>query len=398
MARNFLGTAEPTTIFLLEPKGPDEAYIEVMRDMCAFYGEDDDDCERARGDVEAAQNGGGQWFVSGIESCKCGGNTYDAAPVFLMPSQRDEAMMVTERAIHEYTHAVQNLVGGPLATWMAEGGAVYNECFFTQTIGNFPSFSDCMMYGGGGGGVIRKARELYQGNDIQWFTLYASDRCCGSHCPPAGGISQEVDRQVYYDLGAIAVAFAIKRAKDKFGRSSADYWRAPSPKGFWRSTSIPYEIDRKKGWPSDVPEGAGWKKALTEFTGDATYVEFQAAFELMMRPSSNGGGVATVEQIKEAAFGETDAEVYTMSNRALDKSSSETFGPNDKCCVENKRSKFYLKPKRDGNGVIIGIKKKNCKWLQKRKEKQQTKICKRNMSNDKYGAAKSVCRVTCDTC
>lgn len=250
--------------------------------------------------------------------------------------------MITERAIHEYTHDVQNLVGGLLAKWMGEGGGVYNECFFAQTTDRFPSFSDCMMYGGGGGGVIRKARGMYQGNGIHWFTLYASDRCCGSYCPPARDISPDVGRQVYYDLEAIAVVFAIKRAKDEFGCSSVDYWRAPSPQGFWRSTSIPYEIDREKGWPSDVPESAGWKKALADFTGDATYVEFKTAFELMMRPSGNTGGIATVEQIKEAVFGETDAEMFAMSNLALDKSSSETFGPNDKCCFENKSSKFYM--------------------------------------------------------
>lgn len=77
-----------------------------------------------------------------------------------------------------------------------------------------------------------------------------------------------------------------------------------------------------------------------------------------MRPSGNGGGVATAKQIMEAAFGETDAEVFAMSKLALDKPSSETYGPNHKCCIENQRSKFYLKSKRDGNGVIIGLKKR----------------------------------------
>lgn len=265
VVRNFLGTAEPTTIFLPEPKGPDRAYVSAVRDICAFYGEEEEDCERGTRDVRAAKDGGGQWFVSGVDGCECGGSTYEGAPVFMIPSERDRATTVTERAIHEYTHAVQNVVGGPIAEWMGEGGAVYNECFFTQAIDNFHSFSDCMTYCGGGGGVIRKARELYRGNDVEWFTVYACDRCCGSYRPPAGCLSPHVDRQVYYDLGAIPVAFAIKRAKDRFGRSSVDYWRSPSPEGFWHSASIPYEIDPIKGWPSRVEEGADgfyWRRHL----------------------------------------------------------------------------------------------------------------------------------------
>lgn len=328
--RRWLGTAEHVVVFLLEPHGPDDAYDGVARDLCAVYDTDDctllrGRCREARNVIDTAQGDGGQYYVSSIDDCACGGHTVTATPVFLLPDAGASVRGMTERAIHEYTHTIQAATGGPVPAWAREGGAVYNECFFAETTGTYASFSQCMEFGGGGGGVLRRALELYADNDVRWFTVYAADRACGEDRPPSGSLAPDFDRQVYYDLGAVATAFAIRRS----GRTSVDFWRGDD--GFWRSTNIPYEIDRVTGWPSSVPEGRGWKKILTDFTGDATYAAFQAAFEVVMRP--NGFDVATLDELKDAVLGETDAAILTMS----ESSSSGTFGPNDKCSATRLR-------------------------------------------------------------
>ena len=125
--------------------------------------------------------------------------------MFVMPSSGDSAGTLMERAVHEYfrredmpqtgrgdaaagrwkfgldrrapryTHVVQKASGGPMADWLMEGGAVFNECFLSSRTGAYSSFSNCMLGGGGGGGVLRNVRALYQSNSsVPWFTLYAA--------------------------------------------------------------------------------------------------------------------------------------------------------------------------------------------------------------------------------
>ena len=76
----------------------------------------------------AAAQWGGQYYLSGKES-RGGGIHRAGAPMFMMPSTSDDATMVAERAIHEYTHVVQKASGGPMAGLAHGGRAVFNECW-----------------------------------------------------------------------------------------------------------------------------------------------------------------------------------------------------------------------------------------------------------------------------
>ena len=97
---------------------------------------------------------------------------------------------------------------------------------------------------------------------------------------------------VYYDFGALAVLYAIKKASENTGgavsepvaltnffTSSIDV-SGTTGAGFWLDIEPYTEMDYETDYPSDVPEGAGWRKALSEFTGypntQAFYTDFQA--------------------------------------------------------------------------------------------------------------------------
>ena len=303
LTRNMIGTASDTRIYLLEPYGDDDVYSALVDDYCEFVGwENWSQC----GDSErsAAQSGGGQYYLSGAESCVCGEYTYVGAPMFMMPGAYSDARMIAERAIHEYTHVVQKASGGPMPAWLMEGGAVFNECWLAPYIpwSYYSSFSECFEYGGGGGGVLNNVRQLYLDDpSVPWFTLWANDRCCGSDCPATHGEGVGMqDRYIYYDLGAYAVAMAIARADAKLGRTINDFWTS-AERGFWRRTDIPYgPIDHVNGWSSDVPEGFGWRKALSEFLGDETTADFYAQVEATI---VRDGVVATTDQLMAAISG-----------------------------------------------------------------------------------------------
>ena len=127
------------------------------------------------------------------------------------------------------------------------------------------------------------------------------------------------DRYIYYDLGAFAVAMAITRADAKFGRGAAtinDFWTS-AERGFWRRTDIPYgPIDHVNGWPSDVPEGSGWRGALAAFLGDATTAEFYAQVEATI---VSDGVVATTDELMAAISGTlSDAAVAAAAQTQTD--------------------------------------------------------------------------------
>ena len=321
LTRSMLGTASDTRIYLLEPNGADDVYSALIDDYCEFVGWDWSECGES--EVAAAQSGGGQYYLSGKESCVCGEYTYAGAPMFMMPSTSDDATMVAERAIHEYTHVIQKASGGPMADWLMEGGAVFNECWLGPELSGsyYSTFSDCFQYGGGGGGILNNVRQLYLDDpSVPWFTLWANDRCCGDDCPSTHGEGQGMqDRYIYYDLGAFAVAMAITRADAKFGRGAAtinEFWTS-AERGFWRRTDIPYgPIDHVNGWPSDVPEGSGWRGALAAFLGDATTADFYAQVEATI---VSDGVVATTDELLAAISGTlSDAAVAAAAQTQTD--------------------------------------------------------------------------------
>jgi len=62
-------------------------------------------------------------------------------------------------------------------------------------------------------------------------------------------------------------------------------------------------------------------------------------------------------------------------------------------CVEDKKTKFFLKENKKGKVI-----KKTCKWLGKKSKKMKRKICARNASYDEFDPANIACPITCNTC
>ena len=245
---------------------------------------------------------GGSFYMTGGPSvCQCGSYVSGSVGLVTSPGASDAADGLYDRAIHEYTHAVQAAMGGPLPDWLMEGGAVLNECILGSTkVSPYSAVltSECLKFGGGGGGIIANTIDLYTNGAgslpgmTKFLTLYGSDRPCGSYIPAyqkthpfdeqAGG------RKPWYDTGAVAVLYAVYKANinhaNDGGRTIIDFWTASGSKGFWHAIT-PYKVNSMTGWPDDVPEGQGWKKAFSDFTGFATVAEFYADFEAAIRPN-----------------------------------------------------------------------------------------------------------------
>ena len=102
LAKNFLGTAYPVRIYLLAPNKAITEYSGFSSDWCTFMGKSFDNCGDSQ--ISTAQNGGGQYFASGIDSCESCGNTNSGAGVFILPRDQDMKSNLAYRGIHEYTH------------------------------------------------------------------------------------------------------------------------------------------------------------------------------------------------------------------------------------------------------------------------------------------------------
>ena len=136
--------------------------------------------------------------------------------------------------------------------------------------------------------IFPAAIDLYGNTSVAtWLTTYGSDRECENDIPP-GGVNANPD--VFYNVGAAAVAFAIYKANINHaadgGRTFADFWtNTEKHKGFWHSIVVDdYEFNIDTDWPSQVPEGTGWKGALANFTGHDSVAAFYADFEAWIKP------------------------------------------------------------------------------------------------------------------
>jgi hypothetical protein len=74
-------------------------------------------------------------------------------------------------------------------------------------------------------------------------------------------------------------------------------------------------------WPSEVPEGKGWKKALCDFTGYATVEAFYADFEEFVAPN---GAVKSVDDL--ATILESDDSVDSLRSEFIN--AAATTSPN----------------------------------------------------------------------
>jgi hypothetical protein len=114
--------------------------------------------------------------------------------------------------------------------------------------------------------------------------------------------------RIWYNAGAVAVMYAIHKANANRpgGRTSLDFWQSTDcpDRGFWHCIE-PYNQGMDGSfYPSSVPEGQGWKKALAIFTGFATAADFYVSFETWAAASSVSELLAVVE---------ANEAVYTMS-------------------------------------------------------------------------------------
>ena len=191
-------------------------------------------------------------------------------------------------AIHEYSHAFQTLFGAHTPAWLMEGGAVQLEAVFSNhaSRGTYrKTYEDHFKHT-----IFPAAIDLYGDPSVAtWLTTYGSDRECENDIPP-GGVNANPD--VFYNVGAAAVAFAIYKANINHaadgGRTFADFWtNTEKHKGFWHSIVVDdYEFNIDTDWPSQVPEGTGWKGALANFTGHDSVAAFYADFEAWIKPGA----------------------------------------------------------------------------------------------------------------
>jgi len=300
VAVNFLGQVSPVYVFLFEPGGTDQDYATLMDEACAWTEDHGGDCDGLKGAKSNAQNGGGQYYASGISNCQtCSDvekeNVLTGVSLYFLPTDSDVASpgFLSGLAVHEYTHAFQKAAGGSPPSWLMEGGAVLNQCALGLATGLWSSFAGCLTHGGGGGGIVPNTRALYQSSPGTTFLAsYGEDWCCGGNCPATPGFDPDYApagvpsfRLLYYDVGAVAILFAVERANANHvgdgGRTLVDFWSSPGSAGFWHAID-PHPISYTADWPSDVPEGKGWRKALSDFTGYADTAAFYADFEAYM--------------------------------------------------------------------------------------------------------------------
>lgn len=321
--RKFLGSASGNKFFLYGANEAEANYAAVTKAWCDYTQPDVSNRQADCGEYEKNQAMNFQnpaYMVSGRNSaCTCNDYTVEVAPVFFRPNPSDSADTLWELTSHEYTHAVQKAFGGPMPGWLMEGGAVHMQCVMgtirPAQYGGPMLYSDCFKMGGGRSpGIIPNVRAIYSRSDAKnWLTLYGADRACGTEAVPDYEKNNPLPTDndfrsgdyVYYDSGAVAVAFAIHKSN----KSSSDFWRSCS--GFWHSHQPYGNIDYSTGWESDVPEGQGWRKALADFTGYPTAAAFYAAFESFVRPS---GGVVSEAAI--LAILESDASIASQAATA----------------------------------------------------------------------------------
>jgi len=297
-------------------QGLDAAYEPVKR-MCADSGTTQANCWS--GDISNAKAGSPFYYRGmGAASCACSQTVSTGVGLYYGPGVGDTGSGLAYRAVHEYTHAVQGKFGDYVPQWLMEGGAVQMECVLSSKIpaeknpftgvNAVIDYAKCMESGGGGGGVIGNTMAYYASAFGKDKGLKAGeDRCCGDSC--GNGYTSAVignDRNLYYDTGAMAIAFAVRRAKS----TSAKFWTSKTEGvGFWGAIvpwgGLNYQTDHS----SAVPEGMGWKKAFAKFTGDKDMTTFYAAFDAWAKTATKADMLAMLE---------TDAAINNMTAVKID--------------------------------------------------------------------------------
>eukprot|EP00801_Mesodinium_rubrum_P004292 Mrub_04294.p1 GENE.Mrub_04294~~Mrub_04294.p1 ORF type:complete len:356 (-),score=16.83 Mrub_04294:51-1118(-) len=318
---DFFGSPVSVNILLLHPGWSSDDYTTTVSNWCQQM-KYTADYNCGPNIISDAVNGYSKYYLtSGPSSCVNKHYvTSDQLGLVMITEFNISEYSLKDRVFHEMTHAFQMTFGGPMPQWLVEGGAVFMECQMSFYTGK--SFESCFRNYGGYGGILKNVISLYSGNDIQWLGKYGSDRKACDLIPNSLDIdlTSDQERYLYYDVGAFAVALAIYKANlnnpndDCQGRNFRDFWNSAESYGFWHA-NLPYDgIDYNNGFPSDVPDGKGWKKALEAFLGESVEA-FYDYFEIVVRPN---GTVATeddlVAYLESATVIETNASI-SISNR-----------------------------------------------------------------------------------
>ena len=288
-AADFLGGVSNVSAFLWEMNGADDSvYANVKTAYCAnadITGTSYCD-QNAQSYINSAKAGQPKYAVEGGKSECCGGHNVNTRNgIYYTPSPTNEMddATLSVLAAHEFTHVYQAMKGDYPPAWLMEGGAVHVQAMMThkfpQNSGFVNTYRKAFEFAGG------RQKPSIEGTIAYYNTTvgktqglkHAEDRCCGDSCGIGLPESQlPMDGAVYYDIGAVAIAFAIHRSN----RTSSDFWRNPNlGQGFWNT--IPASTttwDYLNGHASQVQEGQGWKRAFTAFTGYANMDDFYAAF------------------------------------------------------------------------------------------------------------------------
>jgi len=330
---NFAGSVDPVFSMMFEAEGTDDDYKTVTDSLCSDLG-CCDQCitgypgdqglsvltyAQANAEVRQAKDGAPGKYYSGTskEDCSCNQKHVVNKALYYQPGKGEAAAGVGHIASHEYFHAVQFALGGYPPAWLIEGGAVHVQCLLASKLpkmdfGSGPMslpYSQCYEFGGGRQGILHNTLEYYKSDIGKANGLkIAEDWCCGDSCGAVGKQLGQLDH-VYYDAGAYAIAFAINRAK-----SNSTYFinNPEEGKGFWRNIKPWDGYDYVKDHASACPEGKGWRKAFTAFTGDANMDAFYAAFDKHVRDAMDG---KTDEEAKAELkkILETDDDVVAMA-------------------------------------------------------------------------------------
>lgn len=307
LVRRFLGHTEPTRVFLIAPGGTDADYADLKASYCAYISDERTQCMGSL--LATAKGGGGTYQVGGryldpADRCSCDEIANPGVPLIMSPRSDLSASGGLSIAAHEYVHTWQKAMAGPLPVWWMEGGAVQIACL----VGPQATYSACFQ------DIVAKVRAMYQSNlTVNWLKLYGENRACGSApLPGAGQVPAAGDSAVWYDMGAFGLAFAVHAAnlnRNLTGASkltTRDMWLGTGARGMWREVRA-HKVDRVTGWPSSVPEGKGWRKALCSFTGFAHTDAFYAALHAAVAPN---GVLATEAQL--LAYLESDASIQAQ--------------------------------------------------------------------------------------
>jgi hypothetical protein len=305
-----LGHTEPTRVFLVAPGGTDADYADLKASYCAYISDERAQC---MGDLLAtAKGGGGTYMVGGrhldpADRCSCGEIANPGVPLIMSPRSDLSASGGLSIAAHEYVHTWQKATAGPVPVWWMEGGAVQIACLVRPVTAN-AAYSGCFQ------GIVAKVRAMYHTDPtVNWLKRYGENRACGSATVPgAGQVPAAGDSAVWYDMGAFGLAFAVHAAnlnRNLTGASkltTRDMWLGTGARGMWREVRA-HKVDRVAGWPSSVPDGKGWRKALCSFTGFAHTDAFYAALHAAVVPN---GVLATEAQL--LAYLESDASIQAQ--------------------------------------------------------------------------------------